>query len=210
VIYKRADSQVDTAIALQNFSDVLRRQKKFSEALKKIHESRQIYEAMGHKKGLAGTNIQTGIILLESGNKTEVARTVHEGLKIAQEIGDRTWEMYAMYVYARLAAVEEDRQTASDLFSRCAAIARGIDDSRFILEILFHYGSILFHQNDLLSSYRLLSIARRGFGDKSLYIAGRTNSLLLEISQRLSSETIQQLEREVKDVSEEEAIRSVC
>src|SRR5262249_8195785 len=147
-------------------------------AREKLEESNRLFTALGNKQGIAGTAIQVGIVLLESGNLDDVDLHVQEGLQIAKEIGDRRCEMYALDALARLAGKKEDRQEAHALFLRSAAIAHESNDTKHLADVLFHYGILLRRWEELEAAYRLVAVAERVYIYRHLYNATQGHGVL--------------------------------
>jgi tetratricopeptide (TPR) repeat protein len=207
-IHKREKNQADTAAVLVNFSDVLRRQQKFDQAREKLEESRQLFTGLDDKRGIAMTAIQSGVVQLEAGRIEEVRISVQEGKQIAQEIGDRRWEMNALSVLARLAGTEGNLVESRNLFLQCVTIATEINEVEFLYDILYHYGVLLNMWGEYTSAYPLLVMAGRALAGRRLYLAARVDVLLKSIQEILPSEIVQQLEDAASSLSCREALQS--
>jgi predicted ATPase/DNA-binding SARP family transcriptional activator len=160
-MYQRLQNEEYIGHTLYNFSELYRRQGAYAWALEYAEESLRRFTALGHRRGITLAEVRIALNLLEDGRTEEARSHLERGLQIAQEIGDRAGEMYALEVEARMAA--DDLARAKALFRRSYEIARAVGDRKQIAQVLAHYGDALLSAEGPEAACQLWSLAEREY-----------------------------------------------
>jgi TolB-like protein len=166
------------ALALQmSFYD---KQGDHARALALGDQARHLYEAAGSKDGAARLQIQTGVLLMNTGERPAAEVQFHSALLTLQQTGDEAFAARALQMIARLTQEEGHLKEAEPLNEQVVATYRRIDAKSKLANALWHRGALMkqlgnYRQADasLKESLELANTA----GPKSL-----TATILLELA----------------------------
>jgi predicted ATPase/class 3 adenylate cyclase len=209
-MHTRGRDEESTAFALYNSSELFRRQRQYDRALERIEESRRLYVKLGHKRGLTLTAIRLAVVHLDSGRTDEARVPAQEGLRFAEETGDRACQMYALDVLARLAAVEGEMSQARNLFCRSFAIAEAVGDKRHAADILCHLGRALSRSGSNADAWLLLAVAAREYAARGMVDAADVAMRLDELRADLDPAEADRLDKAATSLSPDEAFARFC
>src|SRR5262249_40868969 len=94
--------RLTAAAALAAQMSVIDKQGNHAQALPLGDQARKLYEAAGSKDGAARVQIQTGVLLMNTGDRTGAAAQFHTAFATLQEIGDEAFAARALQMIARL------------------------------------------------------------------------------------------------------------
>jgi serine/threonine protein kinase len=172
--------RLTAAAALSSQMTVHEHQGDHVRALALGDQARKLYEGAGSKDGAARVQIQTGVLLMNTGDREGAAGQFGSALATLQEIGDEAFAARALQMTARLKQEDGDLKGAEPLNEQVVATYRRIDAKTKLSNALWHRGALMkqlgnYRQADA-SLQESLELAKTA-GPRSL-----TSSILLDLA----------------------------
>lgn len=135
--------RLTAAAALSTQMSVHEQQGDHAAALALGDQARQLYEGAGSKDGAAKIKIQTGVLLMNTGNREGAAGQFRSALATLREIGDEPFAARALQMIARLAQEDGHLKEAEPLNEQVVATYRRIDAKTKLSSALWHRGALM-------------------------------------------------------------------
>jgi predicted ATPase/class 3 adenylate cyclase len=162
-IQMREENTEGLAYLLQHSCEPLRRQRKYTEAIQRLQESRALFASLDSAAGIAGVEAEIGHNLLLRGEDAEAEQCLRQCLQLATEINHLNHQALALQYLGRLYEARNELVQARSYLNRAFDLGARSEERMRLAEILNDYSNVLWRQGELRHAFRLLCIAAREF-----------------------------------------------
>jgi tetratricopeptide (TPR) repeat protein/TolB-like protein len=135
--------RLTAAAALASQMNVHEQQDDHVRALALGEQAQQLYESAGSRDGAAKVQIQTGILLMNTGRRDEAAKQFQAALATLRQIGDEAFAAHALQMIARLTQEDGRLKDAEPINEQVVATFRKIDAKTKLSNALWHRGGLM-------------------------------------------------------------------